>query len=222
MQQPDCTIIIPVPTDSDSCITLHLHTRCLSAKSVFLRGLLSGVSPTDLIRDLAASRLRPSVPLRVPKNRLPRLLPSPPSHPVVFLPVPDPASIQALFHWMYSGNTDRIENALDHGLIQWEGLARNVEYLCLPTDIKVFLGRWYRTWVLPAPCSPHCVPRPPDEDDQSDLDSEGDDSEDDADYPHSGPSTDDELQSDDECDRGRTRDVKPLVQLCGQLRLCTT
>lgn len=123
---------------------------------------------------------------------------------------------------MYSGNTDHIENVLDQGLIQWEGLARNVEYLCLPTDIKVFLGRWYRNWFLLARRSPDCTPCPPDDDDESDLDSEYDGSDCDDYYSSSSPSTDDEMQSDDECDRGRSQDVKPLVQLCGQLRLCTT
>ena len=195
---------------------LQLHTRSLSAKSVFLKGLLSGISPLDLVHDLSTSRLRPSIPLRIPHSRLPRLLPSPPSHPVLFLPVPDPSSIQPLFHWMYSGNTDHIESALDEGLIQWQGLVRNVEYLCLSTDIKVFLGRWYRNWLLPA----HANPCPPDDDDPSDLDSDGQDS--DSIHCYSSPSTDDECQSDDdECNRGRAIDIKPLVQSCAQLRLCT-
>ncbi|KAF8559731.1 hypothetical protein OG21DRAFT_1502959 [Imleria badia] len=216
---PDCTLIIPFPAEAR--ITLRLHIQYLSAKSPFLRGLLSGVSPIDLIRDLSASRLHPSVPLRIPPSQLPRLLSSPPSHPVVFLPVPDPSSIQPLFYWMYFGSTDHIEAALDQGLIQWEGLARNVEYLCLPTDIKVFLGRWYRNWLLPAHCSPDHTPCPADEDDQSDLDSECDDSDSNEYYSPSNPPSDDEMQSDDECNRGRARDVKPLVQLCGKLRLCT-
>ena len=108
---------------------------------------------------------------------------------------------------MYFDNTDHIETALDQGLIQWEGLVRNVEYLCLSTEIKVFLGRWYRNWLLPTPCSPDQTPCP-DEDDQSDLDSECD-------------SSDDEMQRDEDCVRGRARDVKSLVQLCGKLHLCT-
>lgn len=116
---------------------------------------------------------------------------------------------------MYSGNTDHLENALDHGHIQWQGLARNVEYLGLPTDIKVFLGRWYRDWFLPP------RPDPSDDSHESDPDSECDDSDCDGYYSTSTQNTD-EMQSDDECDRGRSRDVKPLVQLCGQLRLCTT
>lgn len=124
---------------------------------------------------------------------------------------------------MYFGNTDHIENALDRGDIQWEGLARNVEYLVLSTDIKVFLGRWYRSWYLPAHCSPAASPCPADED-ESDLESDCDDSDSDAYYssPATPPSDDDdEMQSDQECDRGRTRDIKPLVRSCGQVRLLT-
>ena len=35
---------------------------------------------------------------------------------------------------------------MDSGELSWEGLARNVEYLGLNLEIKVFLGRWYGRW----------------------------------------------------------------------------
>ncbi|KAG8215777.1 hypothetical protein J3R82DRAFT_7681 [Butyriboletus roseoflavus] len=226
----NCTIVIPLPSPSRRSpvppprLTLKLHKQYLSAKSLFLRGLFTGASPIDLFQSLGASRPQP--PLRVPKSRLPRLLPSPPSHPILFLPVPDPSSIQPLIHWMYFGNTDHIENALCHGDIHWEGLARNVEYLALSTDIKVFLGRWYRSWYLPARCPSDCSsPCPTDEDDASDL-SDSDDSDDDEyDSPaslFSESDDDDEGGCEDVCDRGRTRNIKPLIQLCGKLRMSTT
>lgn len=44
---------------------------------------------------------------------------------------------------MYFGDTTLIRNALRRRVIYWEGIARNVEYLGLPSDIKVFLGQWY-------------------------------------------------------------------------------
>jgi hypothetical protein len=44
---------------------------------------------------------------------------------------------------MYFGQTNHIEDSLDKGIIQWEGIARNVEYLGMTMDIKIFLGRWY-------------------------------------------------------------------------------
>jgi hypothetical protein len=128
----------------------------LSAQSTFLRGLFSGASPLDLINTnpnappaFNTSPLTPSGQFTVPSNRLPRLLPSHPTHPTVFLPVPDPTSFHLLVHWIYFGRTNYIEECLSQGVIQWEGVARNVEYLGLPTDIKIFLGRWYGNWLHP-------------------------------------------------------------------------
>jgi len=83
----------------------------------------------------------------IPHTLLPRVLAnSTPDHPVIFLPVPDPSSIDLVIHWIYFGRTEFIEEALNNGDIEWEGIARNVEYLGLSTDIKVFLGWWYGRW----------------------------------------------------------------------------
>jgi hypothetical protein len=131
-------------------ISLNLHIDYLSAQSTFLRGLFSGASPLDLINTTSktTSQSRSSqTRFTVPANRLPRLLPSSPGHPILLLPVPDPASFHLLVHWIYFGRTDFIEDCLNRGVIQWEGIARNVEYLGFPTDIKIFLGRWYGDWL---------------------------------------------------------------------------
>ena len=146
---------------------LQVHSDYLSAHSTLLRGIFSGASPLDLVDPSSPSPQstpRGSVfnlPLRSdsPSFHLPtaarglpiaplypRLLPSPPSHPTVYLPVPDPASFRLLVHYMYFGSTVYIEDALDTGAVAWEGLARNVEYLGMDTDIKVCLGRWYSRW----------------------------------------------------------------------------
>jgi hypothetical protein len=123
----------------------------LSAHSTFLRGLFSGASSLDLISSAslsqAPSRPSPSGQFTVPANRLPRLMPCSPDHPILFLPIPDPTSIHLLVHWMYFGSTSYIEDGLNDGSVEWEGIARNVEYLGLPADIKMFLGRWYATWL---------------------------------------------------------------------------
>ncbi|KAG7092820.1 hypothetical protein E1B28_009136 [Marasmius oreades] len=144
---------------------LKLHTDYLSAHSSFLRGLFSGASPFDL----STTALSLNSPLRtssgrfiIPADRLPHLLPaSTPEHPVLFLPVPDPTSIDHLIHWMYFGETSFIERDLCRGTIEWEGIARNVEYLGLSSEIKVFLGRWYGRWLHPerraVSNSPTCV-----------------------------------------------------------------
>lgn len=77
--------------------------------------------------------------------RFPCILPSSTcTHPVVHLPVPDPASFHHLVHYIYFGSTSFIEEALDNGELTWEGLARNVEYLQMGADVKLFLGRYWR------------------------------------------------------------------------------
>ncbi|KAJ7161473.1 hypothetical protein C8R43DRAFT_880702 [Mycena crocata] len=132
-------------------ISLKLHMDYLSAHSTFLRGLFSGASSLDLISSASLSkapeRPSPSGQFAVPPNRLPRLMPCSPDHPILFLPIPDPSSIHLLVHWMYFGSTSYIEDSLNDGSVEWEGIARNVEYLGLPADIKVFLGRWYGNWL---------------------------------------------------------------------------
>lgn len=48
---------------------------------------------------------------------------------------------------MYFGDTSPLEDVLQRHVIRWDGLARNVEYLGMPEELKRFLGRWYRRWV---------------------------------------------------------------------------
>ena len=50
---------------------------------------------------------------------------------------------------MYFGDLTYIQKYLHEGTIQWEGIARNVEYLGLNSDIKIFLGNWYHAWLNP-------------------------------------------------------------------------
>ncbi|KAG1754316.1 hypothetical protein EDB19DRAFT_1902469 [Suillus lakei] len=251
-QTADCTIIIPVPhhrprpahgspvtsssepsrgsqVDHNSTgrrVTepaIHAVPRMKLRHSTLLRGLFSGASPNDLIHTGAAQPRHP--PLHVPESRLPSLLPSPPSHPTLFLPVPDPSSIHLIFHWMYFGQTAPMEDCLNRGVVHWEGIARNVEYLGLPTDIKVFLGRWYSNWLLPERSRPGCAPCSPTDDEDSDIELELDDDD----------GTDDETDDDDcstfssytedvdaiaEFERGRTRTIRPLARLCGKLQMC--
>lgn len=144
-----------------------MHSDYLSAHSSLLRGLFSGASPFDLVDDAALSlqttprgsalnlsldceSTLPSLPSAargLPIAPLyPRILPSPPAHPTIYLPVPDPASFRLLVHYMYFGSTTYIEDALETESVTWEGLARNVEYLGMDTEIKLCLGRYYNRW----------------------------------------------------------------------------
>ncbi|KAH9005307.1 hypothetical protein EDB86DRAFT_1749784 [Lactarius hatsudake] len=131
-------------------VLMKLHIDYLSAQSTLLRALFSGSSPLDLIHPTTqpapdiAGRSSISVSLG---SRLPRLLPSSSDHPIVYLPVPDASSFPYLVTWMYFGDTSALEDALQRRVIRWDGLARNVEYLGMPEEIKRFLGRWYRRWL---------------------------------------------------------------------------
>ena len=177
----------------------------LSAHSTYLRGLFSGACPLDLM----FSSTPPTSTSSIPANRLPRLMPCSPDHPVLFLPVPDPSSFHLLVHWMYFGDTSYIGDCLHQGIIQWEGIARNVEYLGLPSDIKVFLGHWYDTWLNPD------AERAVVSDEDSDSDTACSDSDDDDDTCSLTPSELDQpvvtdLHDEKEACRGRTRATRPL------------
>ncbi len=128
----------------------QLHIDYLSAQSTLLRALFSGASPLDLIHPAiqpsSQAAGRPSISATV-AARLPRLLPSPSDHLIVYLPIPDPSSFPYLVSWMYFGDTNALDNALQRRVIRWDGLARNVEYLGMPEELKRFLGRWYRRWM---------------------------------------------------------------------------
>ncbi|PPQ98829.1 hypothetical protein CVT24_003383 [Panaeolus cyanescens] len=133
------------PLNAVPRMSLPLHMDYLSAHSSFLRGLFSGAIALDLM----FSSTPPKSTNGVPPDRLPRLMPCSPDHPIVLLPVPDPTSLYLLIHWMYFGDFTLIQQCLLNGSIQWEGIARNVEYLGLNADIKIFLGNWYHAWLDP-------------------------------------------------------------------------
>jgi hypothetical protein len=133
------------PLNAAPRISLELHMDYLSAHSSYLRGLFSGSLALDLM--YSNTPPAPSSSTGVPPDRLPRLMPSAPNHPILFLPLPDPSSFHLLVHWMYFGDLSIIADCLHRGAIQWEGIARNVEYLGLPADIKLFLSKWYSTWL---------------------------------------------------------------------------
>lgn len=102
---------------------------------------------------------------------------------------------------MYFGSTSFIEDALDRGELSWEGLARNVEYLGLGVEVKVFLGRWYGRWKRG-----RGVSRFSDDDDDEDEE-EYSDSDDDDNSSYDG--------SDDEFEYTQTESRRTSVTLVG-------
>ena len=98
-----------------------------------------------------------------------RLLHTAPGDPLAVLcPLPDPKSFGVLVHWLYwcvflpvcrdpgrtdacgRGDTAALESALSRGLVSWQGLVRNVDYLDMDDAIKRAVGKWWRRWVRPA------------------------------------------------------------------------
>ncbi|KAJ6469447.1 hypothetical protein C8R45DRAFT_837180 [Mycena sanguinolenta] len=210
-------------------ISLKLHMDYLSAHSTLLRGLFSGASSLDLISSAALSeapsRPSPSGEFTVPANRLPRLMPCSPDHPILFLPIPDPSSIHLVVHWMYFGSTSYIEASLNDGSIEWEGIARNVEYLGLLPELKMFLRQWYWTWLHAERegLSDSDAEEEDDDDDDDDAEtvyySDDEDHSNSATDPSAAPTTvdlsaamaaDDNASDDDGAKRGRTRTARPL------------
>jgi len=200
-------------------VTFKLHVDYLSAQSTFLRGLFAGTNPLDLINTTTQTDAKQehhstphkgSLPFNVPANRLPRLLPSSPTHPILFLPVPDPTSFHLLVHWMYFGHTGYIEDCLNRGIVQLPGITKNVAYLGLPDDIiGKFLRRWERAWK-----KSHLPPSPPYDDDLEFSDEEV--------YPYSG---DEDMEVDmEEPRRGRAATTRHLSHTCQPqtLSACST
>ncbi|KAG6851280.1 hypothetical protein H0H93_011716 [Arthromyces matolae] len=126
-------------------LRFQLHIDYLSTHSSYMRALLSGANPLDLVHTTMDTYVGPRTDRRysVPANRMPRLLPSPSNHPALFLPVPDPSSFFLVLHWIYFGDTSFIAESLRRKSVHWEGLARNVEYLGISAELKVFLQGWY-------------------------------------------------------------------------------
>ncbi|KAI6045589.1 hypothetical protein EDC04DRAFT_2633938 [Pisolithus marmoratus] len=221
----DCIIIVPTcsrlrqlpPSPSAASnatphLTLQLHVDYLSAKSSLLRGFFSGVSSPEHSQSTQSPYTVCESLLSVPSGSpVPRLLDSCSSHPVLLLPVPDPRSIHLLIHWIYFGETDHIEACLKGGVVNWEGLARNAEYLGLSADIKVFLGQWYCNWLLPVRGQLERCPNwsEEDSDDGSGIELE------------LGKNEAEETPDNVACsaaaavERGRSRIVRPLTRLSG-------
>ena len=85
----------------------------------------------------------PLIPCPPPSSFLPlsSFLPStPPPHPLRSGSLADSPR----------GDIQALESALGRGLIGWQGLVRNIDYLDLDDGVKRAVGKWWRRWVKPA------------------------------------------------------------------------
>ncbi|KAK4690041.1 hypothetical protein P7C73_g42, partial [Tremellales sp. Uapishka_1] len=130
----------PGPTEV-RVLTFPLHRDYLITQSTLFRSLLSS---TASHLDLPVSQSIPPSPT----VKGSRVLPSPEGSPTsIFLPIPDPASFGVLVHWLYWGEAAALESALSRGLVTWQGVVKNVDYLGLDDGIKRVIGKWWRRWV---------------------------------------------------------------------------
>ena len=68
-----------------------------------------------------------------------------------------------------------MEECLHRGIVTWQGIVRNVEYLGMRLELKASLGRYYRQWLRPnTPIQDSAVPVPPTMTDSDDEDSTSD------------------------------------------------
>ncbi|KAL1413336.1 hypothetical protein Q8F55_001095 [Vanrija albida] len=80
-----------------------------------------------------------------------RLLASEPGAPIdIIVPLPDPSSFGILLHWMYWGDLESLETALNENPLKWKGMIANVNFLGLDQRTKLTIGRWWRRWAAPS------------------------------------------------------------------------
>lgn len=127
-------------------LVFPLHQDYLYPQSSLLRTLLSS---SNAQLDTVHIDGRPSsagAPPRIIKGA--RLLPTSIGEPLaVYLPLPDPASFSVLAHWLYWGDVTALESALSKGIVEWQGVVKNIHYLGMDDNVKRVMGKWWRRWV---------------------------------------------------------------------------
>lgn len=67
--------------------------------------------------------------------------------PIILLTLPDPYAFSAILHYLYFGNFSKLEKAMDHRLVKWEGVVANAEVLGCDSSFKKQLGKYWRSRV---------------------------------------------------------------------------
>ena len=130
-------------------LVFPLHREYLVTQSTLLRTLLTTSPHLDLA---ALATSSPPLPEQSPSPsrtvRGARILPTRSGATVaIHVPLPDPASFGVLLHWLYWGDDGALESALNRGLVTWQGVVKNIDYLSLDDSVKRVLGKWWRRWI---------------------------------------------------------------------------
>lgn len=127
-------------------LVFPLHQDYLYPQSSLLRTLLSSSSSQLDSIHLDGRPSSAGAPPKVVRGA--RLLPTSIGEPLaVYLPLPDPASFSVLVHWIYWGDVEALESALSKGIVEWQGVVKNIHYLGMDDNVKRVMGKWWRRWV---------------------------------------------------------------------------
>ena len=94
------------------------------------------------------------------------------------------------------GDAKAVELALSKGIVDWQGLVHNIDYLDLDDNIKRIVGQWWRKWVKTEAQNNRSGNGDSDEEEEDSLDGE----EDDPHLAHIKPWRDSSDEEDDDDD----------------------
>ncbi|WVR09298.1 hypothetical protein IAU60_006363 [Kwoniella sp. DSM 27419] len=151
---------LPGDSQLEQCLVFPLHRDYLTTQSALFRTLLNCSAaqlPEPVPRDDSGRLVFQS-----PIVRGAKVLPTKAERPkALYVPLPDPASFAVILHWLYWHDADHFNHCLSKGMVTWQGVIRNIEYLSLDNEIKLLAGRWWKRWVKPTEPTERRIPSGP-------------------------------------------------------------
>ncbi|WVF67694.1 hypothetical protein IAT40_002453 [Kwoniella sp. CBS 6097] len=139
---------LPGDNHLEQCLVFPLHRDYLTTQSVLFRTLLN--SQAAQISNPPPRDENGRLLFQSPVIRGAKVLPTKADRPkALYVPLPDPASFGVILHWLYWHDVDHFNHCLSKGLVTWQGVIRNIEYLALDNEIKLLAGKWWKRWVKP-------------------------------------------------------------------------
>ncbi|ODN92129.1 hypothetical protein L198_05801 [Cryptococcus wingfieldii CBS 7118] len=132
----------------DNSLVFPLHRDYITTQSSLFHTLLrqsSAQATTPTQRD-ANGRLVWQAPVYKGARVLPTRAGSPKA---IQVPLPDPSSFGVILHYLYWHDAEHFNYCLTKGIVTWQGVIRNIEYLGLDPEIKHLAGKWWKRWVKP-------------------------------------------------------------------------
>nr|XP_018261802.1 uncharacterized protein I303_06247 [Kwoniella dejecticola CBS 10117]OBR83960.1 hypothetical protein I303_06247 [Kwoniella dejecticola CBS 10117] len=139
---------LPGGNQLEQCLVFPLHKDYLTTQSVLFRTLLN--SQAAHMANPPPRDEEGRLIFQSPVIRGAKVLPTRSDRPkALYVPLPDPSSFGVILHWLYWHDIDHFNHCLSKGLVTWQGVIRNIEYLSLDNEIKLLAGKWWKRWVRP-------------------------------------------------------------------------